>query len=162
MGVQFNGEPASQEVPLMTTQYNNLFAQYDFASQDNNAVWDTFNTTYGWVSSSPPQWLASSTTGGSNLSGVLQFTGDSQFIELSPELADLRDYTIQMWARWDGTGDTNQRIFEFARDAQNYMYLQPTSDAGGVKFVIAVGGVEKVLDGDLPLSARRTGYWVAV
>jgi hypothetical protein len=155
MGVQFNGEPASQEVPLMTTQYNNLFAQYDFASQDNNAVWDTFNTTYGWVSSSAPQWLASSTTGGNNLSGVLQFTSDSQYIELSPELADLRNYTIQFWTRWNGTGDTNQRIFEFGRDAQNYMYLQPTSEEGGVKFVIAVNGVEKVLRGTAPLTPNQ-------
>ena len=132
MGVQFNGEPASQEVPLMSTQYNNLVAQYDFAAQDNNAVWDTFNTTYGWVSNTPPQWLASATTGGNNLAGVLQFTSDDQFVEFSPELVDFHDFTIQMWARWEGTGGGSQRIFEFGRDAQNYMYLQPNSDGGGV------------------------------
>jgi hypothetical protein len=156
MGVQYNGEPASQEVPLMTTQYNNLFAQYDFGVQDTNAVWDTFNTTYGWMSSTPPQWIASSPTGGTGLSGVLQFSGDDQFIELSPELADLRDATIQFWARWDGTGDVDQRIFEFGRDGQNYMYLQPTSGTGGVKFVIVVNGVETVLRGAASLPS---GGW---
>jgi hypothetical protein len=157
MGVQYNGEPASQEVPLMTTQYNNLFAQYDFSAQDANAVWDTFNTTYGWMSSTPPQWISSSPTGGTGLSGVLQFSDDNQFIELSPELTDLRDATIQFWTRWDGTGDVDQRIFEFGRDGQNYMYLQPTSATGGVKFVIVVNGIETVLRGaaSLPSGAWR-------
>ena len=60
MGIQYNGEPSPQEIPLMTTQYNNLFAQYDFATADDNAVWDSFNTTYGWESDTPPQWIASS------------------------------------------------------------------------------------------------------
>ena len=144
MGVQFNGEPASQEIPLMSTQYNNLFAQYNFASADNNAVWDSFNTTYGWVSSTPPQWSQNT---GDVLTGVLQFQNDSQFVELSPELADLRDYTLAAWVRWDGSGDANQRIIEFGRDASNIMYLQPTSSGGGAKFVITYNGVEYALQG---------------
>ena len=45
---------------LMTTQYNNLFARYLFATQDNNVVWENFNTTYGWMSETPPTWLSSS------------------------------------------------------------------------------------------------------
>jgi Concanavalin A-like lectin/glucanases superfamily/Dockerin type I domain len=148
MGIQYNGEPASQEVPLMTTQYNNLFAQYDFATADDHAVWDSFNTTYGWESDTPPLWVSSSSTGGNPLAGILQF-------ELSPELSDLRDYTIQMWARWDGTGDANQRIFEFGRDSQNYMYLKPASIGGGVEFVIAVDGVENVLQASDPLTPNQ-------
>lgn len=155
-GVQYNGEPAAQEVPLMTTQYNNLFAQYNFATRDDNVVWDTFNTTYGWVSENPLAWQSSSTTGGNLLTGVLQFTSDDQFVELSPELSDLHDYTLQLWVRWEGTGDANQRIFEFGRDAENYMALQPTSPDGGVRFEFVIDGVKKELIGREPLTA---GQW---
>ncbi len=152
MGVQYNGEPSAQETPLMTTQYNNLFARYDFAAADNNVVWDTFNTTYGWVSATPPAWLQNT---GEPVTGVLQFQNDNQFVELSPELADLHDTTIAAWVKWDGSGDANQRIFEFGRDANNSMYLQPDSDGAGVKFVIAVNGVEKVLEAEAPLAANE-------
>lgn len=152
LGVQYNGEPSPQEQPLMTTQYNNLFARYDFATVDNNAVWDTFNTTYGWVSGTPPTWQLNS---GDIVTGILQFASDDQYVELTPELSDLRDYTFGAWVKWNGTGDANQRIWEFARDANNYMYLQPTSTAGGAKFVIAVDGVERVLQAAaaLPVNA---------
>src|SRR4029077_3297939 len=37
----------------------------------------------------------------------------------------------------------------------NYMYLQPTSSDGGVKFVIAVNGVVKTLRGDAALTANQ-------
>lgn len=154
MGVQYNGEPASQEQSLMTTQYNNLFARYLFATRDDNAVWENFNTTYGWMSDTPATWLASSGIGA--LSGVLEFSSDEQYVELSPELADLRNQTIQLWTRWEGTGEANQKIFEFARDENNYLYLQPTSTKGGVKFEIAVNGVKRTLYGAAPLAA---GEW---
>ena len=87
---------------------------------------------------------------------MLEFSNDNQYVELSPELADLRNETIQLWARWDGTGDADQKIFEFARDENNYMYLQPTSAEGGVKFEIAVDGVVRTLYGVAPLTA---GEW---
>lgn len=154
MGVQYNGEPSSQENPLMTTQYNNLFARYLFTTQDNNAVWENFNTTYGWMSDTPATWVAAG--GIPSLGGALEFSSDQQYVELSPELADLRNQTIQLWTRWDGTGDVNQKIFEFYRDDDNYMFLQPTSAEGGVKFEIAVGGVVRTLYGALPL---ETGVW---
>ena len=70
MGVQYNGEPSSQENPLMTTQYNNLFARYLFTSQDNNAVWENFNTTYGWMSDTPATWVAAG--GIPSLGGALE------------------------------------------------------------------------------------------
>ncbi|MAT71526.1 MAG: hypothetical protein CMJ58_18620 [Planctomycetaceae bacterium] len=155
-GVQFNGEPSAEETPLMSVQYDNLFAQYDFATPDDNAVWDSFNTTYGWVSNAAPQWILSESTAGNDLGGILQFGSDDQFIELSPELAHWRDYTIALWARWDGEGEANQRILEFGSDPDNYMALQPTSDEGGVKFVIAVDGAEHELRGIAPLAA---GTW---
>ena len=73
MGVQYNGEPASQEVPLMSTQYNNLFARYQFNAQDDNVVWENFNTTYGWMSDTPATWLASSGIGGAGgRAGILE------------------------------------------------------------------------------------------
>jgi hypothetical protein len=151
--VQYNGEPATQEVSLMTTQYNNLFARYLFSSQDNNAVWENFNTTYGWMSDTPATWLSASGVNG--LSGVLEFASDEQYVELSPELSDLRNQTIQLWTRWDGTGSVDQKIFEFARDENNYIYLQPTSAEGGVKFEIAVNGVKRTLYGVAPLVAEQ-------
>ena len=141
-GVQYNGEPSAQENPLMSTQFDNLFARYQFSTADPNVVWENLNTTYGWMSDTPATWLSSSGIGG--LSGVLQFSSDDQFVELSPELADLRDQTVQLWTRWDGTGELDQKIFEFSRDEENYMYLQPTS-AAGVKFEIAVGGEVRTL-----------------
>jgi carbonic anhydrase/acetyltransferase-like protein (isoleucine patch superfamily) len=154
MGVQYNGEPASQETGLMTTQYNNLFARYLFPSQDNNAIWENFNTTYGWMSDTPATWLSASGIGG--LSGVLEFSSDEQYVELSTELSDLRNQTIQLWTRWEGTGDANQKIIEFYRDADNYMHLQPTSTEGGIEFEIAVNGVVRTLRGAVPLMA---GEW---
>ncbi|TWT36589.1 Laminin G domain protein [Posidoniimonas corsicana] len=153
-GVQFNGEPSPQESPLMTRQYNNLFARYTFDTRDDNAVWDDFNTTYGWMSDTPADWAFSS--GVSGLSGVLGFGTDEQYVELSTELAAFSDQTLQLWARWDGTGDTDQRLFEFSRDADNYLYLQPTSRQGGVKFEISVDGVARTLYAVEPLIA---GAW---
>ena len=50
----------------------------------------------------------------------------------------------------------NQKVYEFYRDADNYMYLQPTSAEGGVKFEIAVNGVVRTLYGAVPLEA---GVW---
>ena len=159
IGVQYNGEPSdlagtNDELGLEDIDFQNLFARYLFTTQDDNAVWDNVNTTYGWMSATPATWLSASGVGG--LSGVLEFTNENQFVELSSELVDLRNETIQFWTRWDGTGSTNQKIFEFARDADNYMYLQPTSVEGGVKFVIAVNGVVRTLRGADPLV---TGQW---
>ncbi|TWT75708.1 Laminin G domain protein [Posidoniimonas polymericola] len=153
-GVQFNGEPSAQEAPLVNTQYNNLFARYTFDTQDDNVVWDAFNTTYGWMSSTPASWSAPS--GVSGLSGVLGFGGDDQYVELSTELVSLNDQTIQLWARWDGSGDVDQKLFEFARNAGNYLYLQPTSAQGGVKLEIAVDGVVRTLYAVEPLTP---GEW---
>jgi hypothetical protein len=159
IGVQYNGEPSdlagtNDELGLEDIDFQNLFARYLFATQDDNVVWDNFNTTYGWMSDTPATWLSASGVGG--LSGVLEFANEDQFVELSPQLADLRNETIQFWTRWDGTGGVQQRIFEFARDADNYMYLQPTSLEGGVKLVIAVDGVVRTLRGADPLVA---GQW---
>ena len=67
----------------MTTQYNNLFARYLFTSQDNNVVWEKFNTTYGWMSDTPPTWVAKS-GGIRRLGGALEFASDEQYVELSP------------------------------------------------------------------------------
>jgi carbonic anhydrase/acetyltransferase-like protein (isoleucine patch superfamily) len=154
MGINFNAEPASQETGLMSTNFNHLFAQYNFTEVDNEAVWDTFNTTYGYVSDTAPQWQQNA---GDVVTGVLDFQSDDQYVELSPELADLRDYTLALWVRWDGTGDHDQRIVEFGRDADHQLYLQPTSTAGGVEFGITVDGNRFVLRGDEPLP---TSQWV--
>ncbi|MEX2317550.1 MAG: LamG-like jellyroll fold domain-containing protein [Pirellulales bacterium] len=159
IGVQYNNDPYSvggasnDEEDLMDVDFQNLFARYLFATQDNNVVWDNFNTTWGWMSNTPASW--SSSSGQTGLSGVLQFANENQFVELTPELADWRDWTMQLWTRWDGTGNANQRIWEFRRDDNNYMYLQPTSTEGGVKFVIAVNGVVKRLIGATALTVNQ-------
>jgi hypothetical protein len=162
IGVQYNGEPSDQpgtndELGLEDINFQNLFARYLFAAQDNSAVWDNFNTTWGWMGDMPATWTATSATGpGGSLTGALGFASSEQFVELSPELSDWRDWTIQLWTRWDGQGGPDQKLWEFARDADNYMYLQPDSSEGGVTFVIAVNGVVKTLRGADPLTP---GEW---
>jgi hypothetical protein len=158
VGVQYNNDPYSasgsgDEDTLVTTNFQNLFARYLFATQDNNIVWDNFNTTWGWMSDTPAAW--SSASGQSGLSGVLEFSNENQFVELTTELADWRDWTMQLWTRWNGTGIENQKIWEFRRDDNNYMSLQPTSSEGGVKFVIAVNGAVKTLVGATALAANH-------
>jgi hypothetical protein len=152
IGVQYNGEPSDQpgtndELGLEDMNFQNLFARYLFAAQDDQAVWDNFNTTWGWMSGMPATWTAASASAVGKLAGALGFASDEQFVELSPELSDWRDWTIQFWTRWDGTGGPDQKIWEFARDADNYMYLQPDSSESGAKFVISVNGVVKTLRG---------------
>jgi len=68
--------------------------------------------------------------------------------------------TFAAWVRWNGGADW-QRIFDFGKDQNIYMYLTPSNSTTHVlRFAISASGnssaYEQVVDGQAPLP---TGTW---
>lgn len=71
--------------------------------------------------------------------------GTNSYVRLPSTLANLKSITISSLVYWKG-GANWQRIFEFASDQNNYMYLTPRTFGGQLRFAIKNGGAEQVLN----------------
>ena len=88
---------------------------------------------------------------------AVQLDGNTDYLQVSPDLADNRDWTFAGWIYWNG-GDDWQRIFDFGEDTSRYFFLTPKSSDDTLRFAIRDGGEEQRLDAaELP-----AGVWTHV
>jgi hypothetical protein len=87
--------------------------------------------------------------------GVLVLNGKDQFVELTKDVADLREATYRIRLSWQG--GPNERIFDFSNDKGDSVSLSPSS-GGKCAFVITKGGKAQTLAGP----ALQAGKWADV
>ena len=89
---------------------------------------------------------------------AIQLDGATDYVQLSPRIADTTDFTFAAWVWWGGGADW-QRIFDFGLGTQNYLALTAKAgSAGGLRFLMRDGGGEQQLN----TAALATGQWVHV
>ncbi len=88
---------------------------------------------------------------------AIALNGTTDYLQLSPRLADSTDWSFAGWVLWNGGGSW-QRIFDFGDDGSHYLFLSPRTAGGLLRFAIADGGGEQQLSGP----ALPTNVWTHV
>jgi len=124
---------------------NRLIAEYNFDSQCIDSTENKYHSeAVGNV------LYTDGVNGGKSVS----LNGINSFIKLPSTLVNLKSITISSLVYWKG-GANWQRIFEFAADQNNYMYLTPRTFGGQLRFAIKNGGAEQILNA----SSLTTNKW---
>ncbi len=123
-------------------------ARYDF---DGNAH-DSWGNGQDGLLAGTPNFAAG------KYGQALQFNGTTDYVQLSPRIADTTDFTFAAWVWWNGGADW-QRIFDFGLGTSNYLAFTPKAGtSGGLRFLMRDGGSEQQLN----TGALATGQWVHV
>jgi hypothetical protein len=88
---------------------------------------------------------------------AIALNGTTDYLQLSPRLADSTDWSFAGWVLWNGGGSW-QRIFDFGDDDTHYLFLSPRSAGGFLRFAIQDGAGEQQLSGP----ALPTNVWTHV
>jgi hypothetical protein len=88
---------------------------------------------------------------------AIELNGATDYLQLSPRLADSTDWTFAGWVYWNG-GANWQRIFDFGEDTSHYLYLCPKTGAGNLRFAINDGSGEQ----QLSAAGFTAGTWTHV
>jgi hypothetical protein len=92
------------------------------------------------------------------LGDVLVLNGTNQFVNLPDGAANARTFAAVF--KWNG-GAASQRVFDFGRGTNSYVFLTPLASGGHLRFTISSSGTggEKNLDAT---GAAPTGAWTHV
>lgn len=132
-----NRSGRSLEVSAIASGENSLVVHLPF----NNTINDTtLHLNHGAVYGNATYTDVS--TGGR----AVVLNGSSDFIQLSPTIANHSSITIAANVNFRGLNSAWQRIFDFGNDQQQHMFLTPRSSSGRLRFVIKNGGSEQALD----------------
>ncbi len=88
---------------------------------------------------------------------AIALNGSTDYLQLSPRLADSTDWSFAGWILWNAGGSW-QRIFDFGDDNSHYLFLSPRTAGGLLRFAINNGGGEQQLSGP----ALPTNVWTHV
>ena len=88
---------------------------------------------------------------------AIALNGSTDYLQLSPRLADSTDWSFAGWILWNGGGSW-QRIFDFGDDSTHYLFLSPRVSGGLLRFAIQNGSGEQQLSGP----ALPTNVWTHV
>jgi hypothetical protein len=88
---------------------------------------------------------------------AIALNGTTDYLQLSPRLADSTDWSFAGWVLWNGGGSW-QRIFDLGDDSTHYLFLSPRSAGGLLRFAIQNGNGEQQLSGP----ALPTNVWTHV
>ncbi len=89
--------------------------------------------------------------GEKELPGALQLNGTDQYIELRRDVADFKETTYALWAKWDG--GAGQELLHFGDGAKKFLTLTPKSTDGKMRFAISDGTTTETLSAPaLPLN----------
>ena len=90
---------------------------------------------------------------------AIYLTGnDSAAVLPSGVVNYLQDFTISTFVKVDKL-EPGSRIFDFGRDASNYMFLTPRNGSNdNIRFAINGGSGEQIVDGSEPLTGVINGY----
>jgi hypothetical protein len=85
---------------------------------------------------------------------ALVFDGQNDYLQLSSAFGRLTDMTFSAWVYWEG-GAIWQRIFDFGNDANQYVFLTPSSYSKTLRFGIKNNSAEQTLDAgvELPINS---------
>ena len=86
---------------------------------------------------------------------ALRLDGATSHVQLPPDVVASAAFSFAAWVYWDG-GANWQRIFDFGRDTNRYMFLTPSSGSGTLRFAIKNGGSEQIVQ---TASALPVGQW---
>ena len=89
---------------------------------------------------------------------ALRLDGDSQYVQLPPDVASSSSFSFAAWVYWDG-GANWQRIFDFGRDTSRYAFLTPSATGGFLRFATRNNGSEQTVQMS---SALPAGQWAHV
>ncbi len=94
---------------------------------------------------------------GRNGGNAVSLNGTNQYVALpSGVVSNNNAMTITAWVNLNSTSNW-MRIFDFGSGTNTYMFLTPQNAANGnIRFLMKVGGFERVIDGTAPLP---TGVW---
>ncbi|WP_167618779.1 RICIN domain-containing protein [Maribellus sediminis] len=137
-----NSSVYSAEVEAITTGDHDLVAHYKF---NENTRDSSINLNHGAT------FGAISYVQGKAAGSAIELNGEDAFVQLPATIASQEEITIATWVHWNG-GSLLQRIFEFANDDSEYMYLTP------MLFAIKNGGSEK----RLTTTALPEGEWAHI
>ncbi len=88
---------------------------------------------------------------------AIALNGATDYLQLSPRLADSPDWSFTGWVNWHGGGNW-QRIFDFGDDTTHHLFLTPKSGGSTLRFTILNGGSEQQLNAP----ALPVGVWTHV
>ena len=79
---------------------------------------------------------------------------NNQFVQLPYCVASSDELTIAMWVNWRSSTTQWQRLFDFGKDTEHYMFLTPNNSYTNVmRFAIKNGDDEQVLDAPYKLTS---------
>ena len=87
----------------------------------------------------------------------IALNGTTDYLQLSPRLADSTDWSFAGWILWSGGGNW-QRIFDFGDDTSHHLFLTPKSGDNTLRFTMLNGGSEQRLN----TTALSVGVWTHV
>ncbi|TDD94224.1 RICIN domain-containing protein [Flavobacterium cellulosilyticum] len=119
-----NSSAYTSEVFTTTKEENSLVSQFLF---DGNTLDNSINLNHGG------SFGTTSFVTGKVGTQALALNGTNAFIQLPATLANQQNITIAAWVYWNG-GSIWQRIFDFGKDQNQYMFLSPNSSAGTLRF----------------------------
>jgi len=130
-----NISAASETAEAQTTEGKHLVAWWKMSDDVNDA---TANMMDGKCNGKPTFTTVSERKG-------MRLSGNA-FVQLPYNVANSEELTIAMWVNMRAA-DAWQRIFDFGRDTEHYMFLTPkNSYTNTMRFAIKNGGDEQVLD----------------
>jgi len=88
---------------------------------------------------------------------AIALNGSTDYLQVSPRLADSTDWSFTGWVFWNGGGSW-QRIFDLGDDTTHYLFLSPRTAGGFLRFAIQDGNGEQQLSGP----ALLTNVWTHV
>lgn len=75
---------------------------------------------------------------------AMVFDGVGTHVTLPPNVATGSAFTFAGWIYWNG-GANWQRIFDFGNSTTHYMFLSPSASGSNLRFAIANGGAEQIV-----------------
>jgi hypothetical protein len=88
---------------------------------------------------------------------AIALNGSTDYLQVSPRLADSTDWSFTGWVLWSGGGSW-QRLFDFGDDDTHYLFASPRTAGGFLRFAIQDGAGEQQLSGP----ALPTNVWTHV
>ena len=146
------GESANSGEVWATPAVRALSAHWKFDEGIDTTAADGSGSGWNGVLVNGPTW----TTGA--LGGAVDLDGTNDYVSTPPGLVqNLTDFTVATWVNLD-TAPTWSRIFDFGSSTNVYMFLTPSSNAGGIRFAIttASGAGEQAISSPSPIP---TGGW---
>lgn len=136
----WNVSEASEEISCATSTEPALLAHWDLYTSLDDRSENLFHGTAQDV-----------TFSADDIRSGVTFDGASDYISMPYHLADMQEMTFSVWVK-AATVKAWQRVFDFGRNTENYLFLTP-SNGTCARFEICKDGVKQGLNATKRLSA---------